>query len=84
MVRPGANCRKRLTPFPTKGFRFALRLEGAVSALFDARSAQSVFPTYTPPENDFVLFRRLRAAELCETFNALMPGRTNGPAGRFS
>ena len=37
--------RKRLTPFPQKEFRFALRLGAASSGPCDARSARSVFPT---------------------------------------
>ena len=46
-------CRKRLTPFPPKGIRYALRLGTAFSGPCDARFAQSVFPTYTPPEKRF-------------------------------
>ena len=46
-------CRKRLTPFPPKEIRCALRLGTAFSGPCDARFAQSVFPTYTPPEKRF-------------------------------
>src|SRR5699024_7235078 len=53
--------RKRLTPFPPKGIRFALRL-GTAGGPCDARSAQSVFPTYTPPEKRHHFFRAVRGA----------------------
>ncbi|MCI9036284.1 MAG: hypothetical protein HFF80_00835 [Oscillospiraceae bacterium] len=57
--------KKRRRRFFEWGFTSLCAALCAKGTQFDARSAQSVFPTYTPREKRFEFISRLRARNSC-------------------